>query len=92
MNILENPGSSLAEIADVIERYHNLMPRGAELAAPREKGFRVALIRRLLTDQPDFIDIAKKFIPVTDFYDLLHRVIYPAGSQGKLGGKSAGLF
>ena len=92
VNILENPGSSLAEITDAIERYHNLAPQGAELSAPREKGFRVSMIRRLLTDQADFIDIAKHFISVDDFYDLLHRVIYPVGSQGKLGGKSSGLF
>ncbi|MCB0317103.1 MAG: pyruvate, phosphate dikinase, partial [Calditrichaeota bacterium] len=55
-------------------------------------GFRVALIRRLLTDQSQFINIAKHFIEVDDFYNLLHHIIFPAGSHGKLGGKSAGLF
>lgn len=91
-NILENPGSSLAEITDAIERYHNLSPDQGELSQPREKGFRVSLIRRLLTDQADFIDIAKRYVSVNDFNDLLRRVIFPVGSQGKLGGKSAGLF
>lgn len=92
VSILENPGSSLAEINSAIERYHHLAPQGVELSTPREKGFRVSLIRRLLTDQPQFINIAKRYIEVNDFYDLLHRVIYPAGSHGKLGGKSSGLF
>jgi hypothetical protein len=92
VSILENPGSSLAEISSAIERYHHLAPQGVELSTPREKGFRVSLIRRLLTDQPQFINIAKLFIEVNDFYDLLHRVIFPAGSHGKLGGKSSGLF
>jgi predicted nucleotidyltransferase len=92
VSILENPGSSLAEINSAIERYHHLAPQGVELSTPREKGFRVSLIRRLLTDQSQFINIAKRYIEVNDFYDLLHRVIYPAGSHGKLGGKSSGLF
>ncbi len=49
--------------------------------------FRVALIRRLLSDQPGFINIAKQFIEVDDFNDLMHHIIYPVGSQGKVGGK-----
>ncbi|MCK6622710.1 MAG: nucleotidyltransferase domain-containing protein [Calditrichaceae bacterium] len=92
VSILENPGSSLAEINSAIERYHHLAPQGVELSTPREKGFRVSLIRRLLTDQPQYINIAKHYVEVNDFYELLHKVIYPAGSHGKLGGKSSGLF
>ena len=92
VNILENPGSTLSDITSAIERYHHLTPQGLELPTPREKGFRVALIRRLLTDQSQFINIAKHFIEVDDFYNLLHHIIFPAGSHGKLGGKSAGLF
>jgi len=92
VNILENPGTSHSEITDAIGRYHHLDPHGAELSPPREMGFRVSLIRRLLTSQPQFINIAKHFMRVNDFYDLLHRIIFPADSHGKLGGKSAGLF
>jgi predicted nucleotidyltransferase len=92
VNILENPGTSHSDITDAIGRYHHLDPQGAELSPPREMAFRVSLIRRLLTSQPQFINIAKHFVRVNDFYDLLHRVIFPADSHGKLGGKSAGLF
>ncbi len=92
VSILENPATSHAEIADAIGRYHHLDPDGSELSVPREKGFRVSLVRRLLTSQPQFVNVAKQFIEVKDFYDLLHRVIFPANSRGKLGGKSAGLF
>lgn len=90
--ILENMGSSLAEIIAAVERYHHLAPHVLELSKPREKSFKIALIRRILTDQPAFIDIAKNFISIDSFYDLLQHVIYPVGSHGKLGGKSAGLF
>ncbi|KAA3611035.1 MAG: pyruvate, phosphate dikinase [Calditrichaeota bacterium] len=92
VNILEDTGSSLAQISSAIERYHHLTPHGLELSIPREMSFRVALIRRMLSDQPGFINIAKQSIEVDDFNDLLHSIIYPVGSHGKLGGKSSGLF
>ena len=92
VRVLETAESSLAEIANAIERFHHLTPQGLELSLPRERAFRVSLIRRLLSDYPSFISIAKQFIDVNDFYELLRRVIHPAGSHGKLGGKAAGLF
>ena len=63
-----------------------------ELSEPREKSLRVALIRRLLTDQSGYIDIAKRFADFDSFNDMLSRVIHPIGSHGKLGGKSAGML
>jgi pyruvate,water dikinase len=92
VRILENPASSLAEITNAVERFHHLTPQGLELSVPRERAFRVSLIRRLLSDHPTFISTAKQYIAVSDFYDLLRRVIHPTGSHGKLGGKAAGLL
>ena len=92
VNILEDSGSSLVEISSAIERFHHLSPHGLELSTPREKNFRVSLIRRLLSDQPDFIDLAKRFIEIDDFNGLIQRIIYPTESHGKLGGKGSGLF
>ncbi|MEA1896169.1 MAG: PEP/pyruvate-binding domain-containing protein [Bacteroidota bacterium] len=91
-NVLENTGSTLVEIIGAIERFHHLEPQGLELSKPREKNFRVALIRRILSDQPDFINISKEFVGIEDFNKLIQQVIFPVGSFGKLGGKSAGLF
>jgi len=92
INTLEDSGSSLSDISSSIERFHHLVPQGLELSSPREISFMVALIRRILSDQPGFISIAKKFIEVDDFNDLLNSIIFPVGSHGKLGGKSSGLF
>jgi pyruvate,water dikinase len=92
VDVLVNPSSSLAEISSAIERFHLLAPQGIELTAPREQWFRTSLIRRILSDQPWFIGVAKEYISINDFSDFMHRVIYPAGSHGKLGGKSSGLF
>ncbi len=92
VNVLVDTGSSLGKISGAIERYHHLAMQGLELSIPREISFRVALIRRLMSDQPGFSRIAKKYIQVDDFSDLMQRMIYPTGSHGKLGGKSSGLF
>jgi pyruvate,water dikinase len=91
MKILEDPASSLAEITNAIERFHHLSPQGLELPLPREKALRVSLIRRLLNGDLHFINIAKSFLDIDDFYNLLRHIIFPAGSYGKLGGKGAGL-
>jgi hypothetical protein len=90
--ILENSGSSLAEITSSVERYHHMAPNMMELSAPRRRSFTIALIRRLLTEQYDFINIAKNHVDLINFNDLLHHTISPLGSYGKLGGKSSGLF
>jgi hypothetical protein len=90
--IMENSASTLSDISTAIERYHHLMPDMLELSTSREKSIKVALIRRVLTDQEIFIDIAKNFVEVDSFNELLHHMIYPANSHGKLGGKSSGLF
>lgn len=90
--VLENMGSNLSVINSVIERYHHLGEHMLELSEPRSKSIRVALIRRILTDQFGYIDIAKNFGDVESFKKLLDKVIHPVGSHGKLGGKSAGLF
>ena len=90
--ILENSGSSLNEITSSIERYHHIAPNMLELTAPRKKSFTIALIRRLLTEQYSFINIAKNELDINNFNELLHCIISPLGSYGKLGGKSSGLF
>lgn len=89
---LANLNTPLNEIADAIRKYHYVNPIGEERSSPTRHGIRVALVRRFLTDQLDYIDIAKNYAGVKDFHDLLHNMIFPPESHGKLGGKSAGLF
>ncbi len=65
-----------------------------EAVAPPEDviGTRAALVRRLLTDQLDFISVAKQFVRVREFRHVLDRIIPTDGNQGRLGGKAAGLI
>ena len=89
---LENQDTSLGEIMECVERYRHIGVEEGELSVYTQKGLRVSLIRRFFSESIDFINVAKSFIEVKDFYDLLGKVIYPPGCHGKLGGKSAGLF
>ena len=89
---LENQDTSLGEIVECLERYRHIDMEEDELSLYTQKGIRVSLIRRFLSESLEFINVAKNFLGVRDFYDLLGKIVYPPGCHGKLGGKSAGLF
>jgi hypothetical protein len=89
---LSSQTTPLTEIIDAIRRYYRINPTVAEKSSPINKGIRVSLVRRFLTDQLEYINIAKSFCEVEHFYELIQRMIYPTESHGKVGGKSAGIF
>jgi hypothetical protein len=89
---LENPGTGLAEMAEAIERYQSAGINDADLPQAVRSSLRVALLRKYFVESLDFINVAKNYVSVDDFYDLAQSVIHPARSQGKLGGKGAGIF
>ncbi len=89
---LANQNTPLSEVFDALRRYYQLNPGYDVKSTPTRQGIKVALIRRFLTDQLDFIEIAKNFLDVDDFWDLLQNMIFPPESHGKIGGKGAGIF
>ncbi|MBN2789049.1 MAG: nucleotidyltransferase domain-containing protein [Candidatus Delongbacteria bacterium] len=91
-NILNNNATTVSEIISALEKYHFLAEQGLELSGLRQKSFTVALIRKFMSDQRTFIDVAKKHLNVDSFYKLTNNLIHPEHSLGKLGGKSAGLI
>jgi pyruvate, water dikinase len=84
--------TSLPEVSEALRRYYKIAPEGLELAPSARIGVRAALIRRFFTDQLEFVTIAKNFIRISDFHELVQHLVCPVGSHGKLGGKSAGVF
>jgi pyruvate,water dikinase len=86
-----NRNLSLAEVADAIRRYFYLTQEEPTIVSPSKRGITVSLLRRFLSDQLQYLNVAKDFIEIRDFYHLLQRVIFSSESHGKLGGKSAGL-
>lgn len=87
-----NNDSSLTDIVEAIRRYYQIAPEGLELMPSARIGVRASLLRRFFSEQLDFISIAKNFVRVFDFHELIKKIIFPTGSHGKLGGKSAGIF
>ncbi len=87
-----NRNLPLAEVADALRRYHHLASDSPEIPSPSKRGIRVSLIRRFLSDQLQFINVAKNFVEVKDFYHLIQNVIFNHESHGRLGGKSAGMY
>ena len=92
INILSNPRSSLNEITDAVRRYQHVVADSAGLPASIIRGLRVSLARRFLTEQLDFLKVAKDYIKITDMQAMLDQMILPTDSHGKMGGKSAGLL
>jgi hypothetical protein len=89
---VENQRTSLTEIADALERFQRMGIADKELSRSVLVGLRVSLVRRFLTDDLEYINTAKNYLHVYDFCDIVQRVLSPAGSRGKLGGKSSGLL
>jgi hypothetical protein len=87
-----NNDSSLTDIVEAIRRYYQIAPEGLELMPSARIGVRASLLRRFFSEQLDFITIAKNYVRVHDFNELISKIIFPTGSHGKLGGKSAGIF
>ncbi|MEW6652621.1 MAG: PEP/pyruvate-binding domain-containing protein [Bacteroidota bacterium] len=92
IKVVDNQDTSLTEIADAIRKFYHMAPEKFELAPSTIKGLRVSLLRRFFTEQLEYISVAKEYVKLTDFHKLIDKMIFPPGSHGKLGGKSAGLF
>jgi pyruvate,water dikinase len=89
---LENLDTSLGDIFDALTRYHHLEEEDIEISPYSRKNINILLIQRLLTEHLELVNVAKDYVDIRDFYEVLRRTIYPHDSHGRLGGKGAGLF
>lgn len=89
--LAEDQETPLEALKLKIDEFLNFAP--GEAIVPREDviGTRASLIRRLLTDQLNFISVAKYFIRVRDIAAVLDHIVPTTGNQGRLGGKASGL-
>jgi pyruvate,water dikinase len=90
--VVGDPRRTMPEIADAVRRYNDVLRGRSGLTVSTLKSLRVSLIQRFLTEQLDYINVAKEVVRITDFHDLLDQMIMTTGSHGKLGGKAAGLL
>lgn len=92
ISALEYPSTSIGEIVEALRRYERARVDEAILPTATRSNLYVALVRRLLSDNLAFIRRAKPFVNVADFQELAQRLIYPSRSQGRIGGKGAGVL
>jgi len=92
VNAARDVHAPLSDVWDALRRFERLSRDGVRLGEAARKGVGVALIRRFFTEQLEYIKVAKEVLDIEDFFALRERVIAPAGSHGRLGGKSSGLF
>ncbi len=91
-SVVGDSRSTMPEIVEAIGHYDDFLRGRSGLPLSTLKSLRVSLIQRFLTEQIDFINVAKEVVRITDFIDLVDRVTMTPGCHGKLGGKSAGLL
>ena len=92
VKLVQDSRATLSEISDGIRRFRHVVTDSSDLPLSIRNGIRVSLIRRMLTEQLDFIRIVKEQVDVEDFEALIDHTILPGDGQGKLGGKAVGLF
>lgn len=69
------------------------IPQGETRLLPAEVvGTRVALARHLLSDQLEFLGIAKHHLTIRNFHDVVQRIIGTDDGMGRVGGKAAGMI
>jgi pyruvate,water dikinase len=83
---------SLPDMISILRRYRDMAGDGFELSSAARRGITVALIRRFLSSQRSFLERAKRYIDIDDFFEILDRILYMSDTYGQLGGKCAGLF
>lgn len=79
-------------LADTVRRFCALREGELQLAPDEAMGIRVGLIRHMISDQLEFIAIAKRWLRIRDFEGLIERTIGPEAGMGRVGGKAAGMY
>ena len=79
-------------LSDTVRRFCSLPEGETQLSPDEAMGVRVGLIRHLIRDQLEFIAIAKKYLRIRDFGDIIARTIGAEAGMGRIGGKASGMF
>lgn len=82
----------LSDVTDALRRHYYTDPDETEEKYPVSRGLKVSLIRRVLSDQYHYVNLAKQHVDIEDLYHLLQKVVFPPESHGDLGTKSAEFF
>jgi hypothetical protein len=88
-NLSAVPFSALSE---KLRRFCRL-PRGrTPIPVEESTSIRVSLIRRFITDQLEFIGVARDHLHIRDFEGIIDRIVGFHDSRGLIGGKAGGML
>lgn len=90
--VLERRHSPLKDVIDAVKKYLRYFNPDQITSFDEIIGLRVGLVHRFLSENLNYIGVAKKYITIKEMDKILDRTIGPASGNGKLGGKSAGLI
>ncbi|MBN2430610.1 MAG: PEP/pyruvate-binding domain-containing protein [Acidobacteria bacterium] len=88
----DDPGVSFADIVQAMTHFCNVFTETEVLDVSYAIGSRVSLIRRFLSDQLEYINIAKHHLTIRKITDVVKRIIVPGEGSGRIGGKASGLM
>ncbi len=91
-DIARLPGVSFDILRKKIEDYCKLPKTATPLPPSDAIATRVALMRQFVSDNLDFLTIARNFILIRDLEMVAGNVIGPQNGVGRIGGKAAGLL
>ncbi len=91
-SIVSLPSLSFRVLADRVRRFCALPPGSRTLEPEEVIGIRVGLIRHLVSDQLEFIGVAKHYLTIRDLDHIVLRIIGPEHGIGRIGGKAAGMY
>jgi len=88
----QKTGISLVEITDELNRFFDQENVETTLAPEDKISIKTALIRRFFTDRLEYVNVAKRYIDLKDFVNMLNHTVGPTQGSGKFGGKTSGIF
>jgi len=88
----QKPSIPLFEITDELNRFFTQEDVEKTLAQEDKTSIKTALIRRFFTNRLEYVNVAKRYIEIEDFVNLLKYVVGPTQGSGKFGGKTSGVF
>ena len=91
-DIASLPDVSFRLLADRLKEFCALTNNSENIPESEAMGIRVALIRHFISDQLEFIGVAKRYLKICDFLPIVENSIGPKRGIGKIGGKAAGMF
>jgi hypothetical protein len=86
-----HPELPIDTLAEKLAEYCNFPGEWLDLPEPEALGLRVAILRRFVSEQLDFLGVAKRYLTIPALNRLMQQAIGVREGTGRLGGKAAGM-